>query len=59
MEYADVMAGLRAAGAADVQGPEILHDPCATFRAPGGQRLAVYELRRPDTDRFFAERVDD
>jgi hypothetical protein len=26
----------------------IPHRPCATFRAPGGQRLAVYELTRPE-----------
>jgi hypothetical protein len=32
--------------------------PCATFRSPGGQRLGVYELTRPEVDRHFAGRAD-
>jgi catechol 2,3-dioxygenase-like lactoylglutathione lyase family enzyme len=32
--------------------------PCATFRTPGGQRLGVYELTRPDVDAHFAGRSD-
>jgi catechol 2,3-dioxygenase-like lactoylglutathione lyase family enzyme len=32
--------------------------PCATFRAPGGQRLGLYELVRPGVDERFAGRSD-
>jgi hypothetical protein len=32
--------------------------PCATFRTPGGQRLGLYELARPEVDKHFAGRVD-
>lgn len=36
----------------------IPHGPCAAFRSPGGQRLAVYELTRPGADEHFAGRRD-
>jgi catechol 2,3-dioxygenase-like lactoylglutathione lyase family enzyme len=32
--------------------------PCATFRSPGGQRLGLYELTRPEVDEHFAGRAD-
>ena len=32
--------------------------PCATFRSPGGQRLGLYELTRPEVDEHFAGRTD-
>jgi catechol 2,3-dioxygenase-like lactoylglutathione lyase family enzyme len=32
--------------------------PCATLRTPGGQRLGLYELTRPDVDAHFAGRFD-
>jgi hypothetical protein len=32
--------------------------PCATFRSPGGQRLGLYELTRPEVDARFAGRAD-
>ena len=57
--YAAAVADLRAAGAADLHELEIPHGPCATFRAPGGQRLAVYELARPQADGFFTGRFDE
>ncbi len=37
---------------------EIPHGPCASFRAPGGQRVAVYELTRPGAVTHFDGRVD-
>jgi hypothetical protein len=37
---------------------EIPHGPCASFRAEGGQRLAVYELVRPEANAHFAGRID-
>jgi hypothetical protein len=36
----------------------IPHGPCAACRAPGGQRLAVYELTRPGADARLAGRHD-
>src|SRR3954451_1767937 len=32
--------------------------PCATFRSPGGQRLGLYQLTRPEVDEHFAGRTD-
>ena len=58
-DYAATVEALRAAGAADLHELEIPDGPCASFRAPGGQRLAVYELVRPGADEFFAGRVDE
>jgi hypothetical protein len=37
---------------------EIPHGPCAAFRAEGGQRLAVYELTRPEATTHFDGRID-
>jgi hypothetical protein len=32
--------------------------PCATIRSPGGQRLGLYQLTRPQVDESFAGRAD-
>jgi catechol 2,3-dioxygenase-like lactoylglutathione lyase family enzyme len=32
--------------------------PCVTFRSPGGQRIGLYELARPEVDQHFAGRAD-
>jgi hypothetical protein len=32
--------------------------PCVTFRSPGGQRLGLYELTRPEVDEHFTGRAD-
>jgi hypothetical protein len=37
---------------------EIPQGPLCSFIAPGGQRLAVYELTRPDVEEHFAGRRD-
>jgi hypothetical protein len=58
-DYASTVAGLEAAGVQDVVELEIPHGPCASFRAPGGQRFAVYELTRPQAAEHFAGRIDD
>jgi hypothetical protein len=34
------------------------HGPCVEFRAPGGQRIAAYELSRPEADSRLAGRHD-
>lgn len=57
--YADAVARLRAAGASELHELEIPHGPCASFRAVGGQRFAVYELTRPNADQWFAGRIDE
>lgn len=37
---------------------EIPHGPCFSFSTSGGQRLAIYELRRPEVNTHFAGRFD-
>jgi hypothetical protein len=37
---------------------EIPHGPCRSFRTPGGQRVAIYELTRPEVAEHFSGRVD-
>jgi catechol 2,3-dioxygenase-like lactoylglutathione lyase family enzyme len=36
----------------------IPHGPCAELTTPGGQRLAIYELTRPEVDQRFPGRRD-
>ena len=37
---------------------EIPHGPCCAFRAPGGHRIAVYQLTRPGVAAHFEGRRD-
>ena len=37
---------------------EIPHGPCCSFTTPGGHRIAVYELTRPEAARHFIGRFD-
>jgi len=37
---------------------EIPHGPCCSFQAPGGHRIALYELRRPEAAAHFEGRFD-
>ena len=37
---------------------EIPHGPCCSFRTPGGHRVALYELERPEVADHFAGRFD-
>jgi hypothetical protein len=37
---------------------EIPHGPICSFRAPGGQRLAIYQLTRPGAAEHFEGRRD-
>jgi hypothetical protein len=57
-DYDAVVTRLRAAGT-ELRELEIPHGPCASFRAPGGQRAAVYELTRPQAAHQFDGRIDD
>jgi len=56
--YAEAVTRLRARRV-ELRELEIPHGPCASFRAAGGQRLAVYELSRPEAARHFEGRMDD
>jgi hypothetical protein len=58
-DYAAAVAGLRAGGVTEIEELEIPHGPCASFRAPGGQRMAVYQLVRPGADAHFEGRIDE
>jgi hypothetical protein len=37
---------------------EIPHGPCCSFETPGGHRIAVYQLTRPEVDDHFRGRRD-
>ena len=37
---------------------EIPHGPCVSFETPGGQRVAIYQLARPEVAKSFVGRVD-
>jgi hypothetical protein len=58
-DYRSALERLRAAGLGEILELEIPQGPCASFRAPGGQRLAVYELVRPGVARHFDGRFDE
>jgi hypothetical protein len=56
-DYTATTDALRAAGV-KLDELEIPHGPCAAFVAEGGQRLAAYELTRPDAVTHFDGRID-
>jgi hypothetical protein len=58
-DYAAAVAGLIGSGSDQLHELEIPHGPCASFRAPGGQRFAIYELTRPDAAHHFVGRFDE
>ncbi|MGH2818546.1 MAG: VOC family protein [Actinomycetota bacterium] len=37
---------------------EIPHGPCCSFRTPGGHRVAIYQLTRPEVGNHFDGRRD-
>jgi hypothetical protein len=37
---------------------DIPHGPCVSFATPGGQRVAVYQLTRPEAANHFVGRID-
>jgi catechol 2,3-dioxygenase-like lactoylglutathione lyase family enzyme len=57
--YRRSLDALRAARIAHVRELEIPHGPCASFTAPGGQRMAIYELVRPEAVSHFDGRFDE
>jgi hypothetical protein len=52
------MDGLEARGWQREPRLEIPHGPCCSFSTPGGHRIAIYELRRPEVATRFAGRRD-
>jgi hypothetical protein len=52
------MAELRGRGCDPGPRFEIPHGPCCAFETPGGHRLAIYELTRPEVPERFAGRRD-
>jgi hypothetical protein len=52
------MAELRGRGWQPAPRFGIPHGPCCAFTAPGGHRLAIYELTRPQVAEHFAGRRD-
>jgi hypothetical protein len=54
----DALARLEARGWERTHTFEIPHGPCCSFRTPGGQRIALYELSRPQAAAHFEGRRD-
>jgi hypothetical protein len=54
----DASAELRARGCEVSEPFGIPHGPCAEIEAPGGHRLAIYELTRPGAPEHLAGRRD-
>ena len=50
------MKELKTLGWKKGQEMEIPHGPCCTFVADGGQRFAIYELKRPEADQFLVRK---
>jgi hypothetical protein len=58
-DYDEAVAGLREAGIANIRQLEIPHGPCASFHVADGQRVAIYELTRPEAAASFDGRIDE
>jgi hypothetical protein len=52
------LAGLETRGWEPAQRFEIPHGPCCSFTTPGGHRIALYQLTRPEVAEHFAGRFD-
>ena len=57
-DLARALAQLRARGWTKRQSLEIPMGPCCSFRTPGGHRIALYELTRPEVAKHFEGRRD-
>jgi catechol 2,3-dioxygenase-like lactoylglutathione lyase family enzyme len=54
----DTLDELCARGLEPERRVELPLGPCVTFQSPGGQRIGLYELTRPEVDEHFAGRAD-
>jgi hypothetical protein len=52
------LAELEARGWEPTHRFEIPHGPCCSFTTPGGHRIALYQLTRPEVAEHFAGRFD-
>jgi len=52
------LAEMEARGWSREQAFEIAHGPCCSFTTPGGKRVALYQLTRPEAGNHFAGRRD-
>jgi hypothetical protein len=52
------VATLRERGWTPERSLEIPHGPCSSYRSPGGHRIALYQLVRPEVARHFEGRRD-
>jgi hypothetical protein len=52
------LAALESRGWRRTQSFEIPHGPCCSFTGPGGHRIALYQLARPEAARHFDGRRD-
>jgi hypothetical protein len=57
-DLAETLASLEGRGWERQRTFEIPQGPCCSFIAPGGQRLALYQLSRPEVGRHFEGRGD-
>ena len=57
-DYAATVQTLKERGWAPSRTLEIPQGPCASFRSPGGLRIAIYQLVRPNVLEHFAGRRD-
>jgi hypothetical protein len=57
-DLAKALARLKAKGWKKRQSLEIPMGPCCSFATPGGHRIALYELTRPDVVKHFKGRRD-
>jgi hypothetical protein len=57
-DLSEALEGLEARGWEREGRFEIPHGPCCSFRTPGGHRIALYELVRPEVAQHFADRFD-
>lgn len=51
------MKELKGRGWKKGQEVELPHGPCCTFTASGGQRFAIYQLVRPQADKFLTRKA--
>jgi hypothetical protein len=57
-DLTSTLSDLRSRGWTGERSLEIPHGPCHSFRTPGGQRIAVYQLTRPGVAAHFEGRRD-
>lgn len=57
-DLAQAKKELRSKGWKPGRSVDIPHGPCISFATPGGQRLALYQLTRPEVADHFVGRMD-